>query len=210
MAKKKEMQETTIVIVPPVKLERIDVNIVGDTGLIPHAWSAKAKKMMLDKQMKKAKQGKTAKDPDADYRESLYWLDKDNNLIKAKNMDPNKHKMFGFKSIAFKAAAVRAATDVGLKMTDTRRAFHVLGEYVPLKYKKIIMREDMVRLQTKVADIRYRGEFINWSCVLPIQFNANLFSPEQIFNLFNTAGFGVGVGEWRPERNGMNGMFHVA
>jgi hypothetical protein len=28
-------------------------------------------------------------------------------------------------------------------------------------------------------------------------------------NLFNVAGFAVGVGEWRPERDGSNGMFHV-
>ena len=35
-------------------------------------------------------------------------------------------------------------------------------------------------------------------------------SPEQMLNLFETAGFAVGVGEWRPERDGRNGLFHVA
>jgi hypothetical protein len=29
-------------------------------------------------------------------------------------------------------------------------------------------------------------------------------------NLFNTAGFGVGIGEWRSEKDGQHGMFHVA
>jgi hypothetical protein len=29
-------------------------------------------------------------------------------------------------------------------------------------------------------------------------------------NLFNTAGFAIGVGEWRPQRDGSYGMFHIA
>ena len=32
----------------------------------------------------------------------------------------------------------------------------------------------------------------------------------QILNLFNTAGFAVGVGEWRMEKDGQYGLFHVA
>jgi hypothetical protein len=35
-------------------------------------------------------------------------------------------------------------------------------------------------------------------------------SAEQVLNLFNTAGFACGVGEWRPERDGSNGRFRVA
>lgn len=209
MAKQKE-QTGREVIIPPVNKQMMELPLVGDTSLIPHAWSEKAKKQMLDKQMKKAKQGREAKDPERDYRESLYWLDKKGIRIPVKKMDPAKHGMFGFPSIAFKAAAVRAATDVGLKMTDTRRAFHIQGEFVPIRYGKIKMREDMVRIGNGVADIRYRGEFVDWACTLLIRYNANLFSPEQIVNLFNTAGFGVGVGEWRAERTGAFGLFHVA
>jgi hypothetical protein len=32
---------------------------------------------------------------------------------------------------------------------------------------------------------------------------------EQIVNLFNIGGFACGVGEWRPGKDGSNGMFHV-
>lgn len=68
----------------------------------------------------------------------------------------------------------------------------------------------MVRIALGTADIRYRGEFREWSADLAIRFNASVLSAEQITNLFNMAGFGVGVGEWRPERSGSFGMFHVA
>ncbi len=216
MAKQKEQkpaakkEKLLMVSIPKLEVGYIDLQIVGDSDLITHAWSPKAIKQMLDKQMKKAQQGREAKDPALDYRESLYWLDKDGNRIDPLDIDPAKHLLFGFKAIAFKSAAVRAATDVGLAMTDTRRAFHVMGEFVRIEFESVRMREDPVILNGKTADLRYRAEFHNWSCKLRIRYNKRIYSPEQIVNLFNTAGFGVGVGEWRVERNGSSGMFHVA
>ena len=67
----------------------------------------------------------------------------------------------------------------------------------------------MVRIGMGVADLRYRGEFKQWSTTLNIRYNANVMSMEQIVNLFNIGGFSCGVGEWRPEKGGSNGMFHV-
>jgi hypothetical protein len=60
------------------------------------------------------------------------------------------------------------------------------------------------------ADIRYRAEYPTWHTKVVVRFNANVLSPEQILNLLNTGGFAVGVGEWRPEKDGAYGMFHVA
>jgi hypothetical protein len=59
------------------------------------------------------------------------------------------------------------------------------------------------------ADIRYRPEFKQWKMPVTLKFNAAVISVEQIANLLNTAGFGVGIGEWRPEKNGSYGRFHV-
>lgn len=48
--------------------------IIGDTPLITHAWSQKAKLEMLSKQVKATKGGKEARDPQADYVSSLYEM----------------------------------------------------------------------------------------------------------------------------------------
>ena len=73
-----------------------------------------------------------------------------------------------------------------------------------------VMREDMVKVGMGTADIRYRGEFRNWWADLKISFNANgVYSLEQIVNIINAGGYVCGVGEWRPERDGQNGMFKV-
>lgn len=176
-------------------LGKITVSLVGTTPLIVHAWSHKAKQQMLDKQMKKAAKGREAKNPEQDYRDSLYPVNAD-----------GRHQ---FPSIGFKAAVVRAGTDAGYKMTDLRRAFHIDSEFVCINGEPH-SREDMVRVGMGTADIRYRAEFSKWSTDIDIVFNSNAISAEQLVNLFELAGFGVGIGEWRPEKNGQYGRFEVA
>ena len=177
-------------------IKTLNVKIIGDSPLICHRWSDKAKKMMLDKHMGKASPGKEHKSPEADFMSSLY---------------PMGNGKYGFPSIAFKCAAVDACTSLGKALTKVavRQAFHIQGELVEIKGTPT-MREDMVRVGMGTADIRYRAEFREWSCVLTIRYNARALSAEQITNLVETAGFAVGVGEWRPEKNGQNGLFHVA
>lgn len=68
----------------------------------------------------------------------------------------------------------------------------------------------MVRVGMGTADIRYRPEFVDWRIPVTLKINASVISPEQVANLLNIAGFGVGIGEWRPEKNGQYGRFHVA
>lgn len=196
---------------PPLDIRLMEVTVIGDSPLIVHAWSEKAKREMLDKQMKKAKQAKEAKNPRADFEASLYRLGDG----------------YGFPSIGFKAAAVTACTSVaGITKIAARQAFHILGEdidvngafegtkarvnLVRIQGGEPSMREDMVRVGMGTADLRYRGEFADWHAKVLVRFNANVLSEAQILNIINVAGFAVGVGEWRPEKDGMNGMFHVA
>lgn len=187
--------EATPIVLPKLRIQQMRIRLVGDSPLICHAWSKKAKAQLLDKQMKRAKMAKEAKDPDADFRESLY---------------PFPGGGHGFPSVAFKAAAVDACSHVeGVTKVEARGAFHIDGELVKLEGTPE-KREDMVRIAMGTADIRFRGMFPQWACDIVIRYNANSLSPEQIINLFNTAGFAIGVGEWRPQRDGSFGMFHVA
>lgn len=181
---------------PELDVRMLELTLVGDSPLICHKWSEKAKGLMLDKQMKKAAKGKEAKDPEEDYRASLYAC-------------PSEWGEYGFPAVGFKASAVGACRYLDMKMTEARGAFHVVGELVPIEGQPK-MREDMVRVGMGTADIRYRGEFVDWKAHLTVRYNARALSLEQIVNLFNTAGFGIGVGEWRPEKDGSYGMFHVA
>ena len=194
MAAKKSAKAETTITLPALNIQFLRLRVVGDSALICHAWSEKAKREMLDAQMKKARQAKEAKDPDADYRDSLY---------------PHPAGGFGFPAVAFKNAAVDACSSIaGITKVEARGAFHIVGDMVRIDGEPS-PREDMVRVGMGTADIRYRGEFREWAATLTLRYNANVLSAEQLANLFNVAGFAVGVGEWRPQRDGSFGMFHV-
>lgn len=187
--------EATGLHIPAIEIARWNVVIEGDSELITHAWSDKAKKEMLDKQMGVPRAKKEPKDPQRDYEEAFHRL-------------PDGRP--GFPSIGFKAAAVSAARQVeGLTMTFLRGAFHIDGELIPIEGEPR-MREDMVRVGMGTADLRYRPGFPTWRAVLPVRLNKRAMTIEQLVHLFNQAGFSVGIGEWRPERDGAFGMFHVA
>lgn len=201
--------ETTMlgVEIPEINLRTMKLTIVGDSSLIVHAWSEKAKKMILDKQMKKATTAKEAKDPWIDFCESLYWLD---GMPDKPTEEDIATARFGFPACGFKAAAVDAGYQQGIlaKKTTARGAFHIVGDMVEIKGTPT-MREDMVRIGMGTADIRYRGEFKEWSAELTIRYNPNVMSAEQIVNLINMGGFANGIGEWRPSKDGSFGTFHV-
>lgn len=182
------------VSIPGLALSTFKLTLIGDSPLICNRFSEKAKKQMLDKQMKKAKQARAAKDPEADYRGSLYPLGR------------NK---FGFPVVAFKSAMVDACSHAeGITKVEARGAFHINGELVEIKGRPT-MREDTVKIAMGTTDLRYRGEFKEWSTTLEIRYNKNVLSMEQIVNLANIGGFAIGVGEWRPQKDGSYGMFHV-
>lgn len=185
----------TVIAIPQIAIKELQLTLIGDSPLICHKWSDKAKQMMLDKQTGKAIQKKAPKDPEQDYKDSLY---------------DHPDGGYGFPSVGFKAAAVSACRSVeGIKMTEARAAFHVPGELIKIEGEPR-PREDMVRIGMGTADIRYRGEFPDWRAKVTVRYNEAVLTPSQIVNLFNVAGFGVGVGEWRPEKDGSYGMFHVA
>lgn len=187
----------TSIIIPRIDIREMDLTLVGDSSLITNQWSEKAKREMAGKHAGEAKPPRELKNPKQIYEDSMYRLD---------DGSP------AYVCSGFKAAAVAACRFVkgDIAMTEARGAFHVIGEMVKIDGTPN-MREDITRIKSG-PDIRYRAEFKEWSVTLRIRYNAGALSAAQIVNLFNIAGFGVGVGEWRPssKSGGPHGMFHVA
>jgi hypothetical protein len=211
-----------VVDLPEIKFAEVQIQVIGKTPLIVHCWSQKAVGMMLGKQLGEASKGRAKKDPFEDFKGSLYPV-----MVNGK-------QRYGVPSPAFKACAVTASNDVELKMTTMRRAFHVSSYTVPIdappikepitewdkKYLKelkpyhalgISMRMDVVRLQTGVADLRFRGWFPEWSATLLVEYNPSMITLAQLLNLFRAGGWGGGICEWRPSapecRSGEYGRF---
>lgn len=201
-------RQTTAIELPPLALQTVEINLIGTSPLIVHAWSEKSLKQMADKQQKRASGGRAAKVPFDEFVGSLYWLsDKPEKPAEA----DVEAARFAFPSIGFKSSAVTACTSTGsITKVAARQAFHVVGELVEIIGPAPAMREDVCRVGMGAADLRYRGQFDPWGVTVPVEINTAVISAEQVVNLFALAGFAVGVGEWRPERDGEFGRFRVA
>lgn len=215
MAQKKVEE---VVEIRPLDIKRVKIKIVGDTPLIVHAWSEKAKRMMLDAQTGATKtKAREIRDPFDDFIQSMYWLEgkPDVSTPEAFEEAVKNGAKWGFKVGAIKQAGNAAAYRMGwVKNQMGLRGAYFLeseyGEYAEIKGSVPVMREDMVRVGMGSADLRYRGEFQEWSMDFTLRYNASgNLSLEQIINIINAGGYVCGLGEWRAEKDGSNGMFHV-
>ena len=197
-------KKTGEVEILPRNQKSIEIFIIGMTPLITHAWSEKAKRMMRDKQMGKAVPKKSPKDPEEDFKSAMYLT---------------SDGVCGYPASGLKAAIVTAARKTGgIPMTQLKVSIFVEADDPFTGLLKIygkhkpIMREDMVRLETGVADIRYRPEFREWIIKIRVTFDANILTEEQVVNLIDSAGDG-GIGEWRASSpksySGDMGRFRV-
>ena len=214
MATKKE--ET--IEIRPLDIQTVPIRIVGDTPLIVHAWSEKAKRMMLEAQTKATKtKAKEKRDPFDDFINSLYWLEGKPAVSTPEAFDEavRNGAKWGFPVGAIKQSANSAAYRLGwVKNQMALRGSYFLrseyGDMAEIKGCVPEIREDMVRIGMGTADLRYRGEFKNWYMDFELQYNASgVMTLEQIINCLHAGGFSCGIGEWRPEKDGSFGMFHV-
>ncbi len=235
---------TEVIAITPIKKQMLSVRIVGDSPLIMHAWSAKAKREILYKELGFPKtKARDVRDPIGDFCSSAYWLTEmpEEFTVEAVQEALAKGARFGFPCAAFKMASIAAGFRMGWakNMTSLRPAFFIEPDsdgyfagdlevdyemktihIVPnqFRYEPMVeihseppvIREDMVWVGMGAADIRYRAEFRNWYADLKVAFNANgQYSKDQVLNLINAGGYACGIGEWRPEKDGQYGMYHI-
>lgn len=171
----------------PIKRQTLLVQIEGLAPLIVHRFDEKAKKQMLDAQVKtRAKDKRPPQDPTAEYEASRYRIDDQRD---------------GFPAVGFKAAIVGAARLFdGLTLVSLKQSIFVRGEgsdqLVPIDGQPS-MREDVVRVGMGTANLRYRAEYFPWSATLEVVHVPTMISTDSVVALVNAAGLG-GVGEWRP------------
>ena len=174
--------------IPELKIGEATINIVGTSPLIVHRFGEKAIKMIADKQGKKSKE-RPARNPEEEMDDALY-----------KFADGVRT---GFPAVGFKAAMIRGGSILGYVMKELQQVLFVVpdeGDLVEIigDYE---MRTDMVRIGMGTSDIRYRPEYKSWRATLKIRYNEAIVSQEQVAQLINAAGFGCGIGEWRPEKS---------
>lgn len=226
-------KQTNVIEIKPIELGFVEFDIVGTTPLIVHAWSHKAKQEMLDKQRgKKVNAKHDVKIPVRDFCESLYWLTEmpelgnDDEAAEGGWLNAvDEGARFGFPVTGIKQSIITGAWRAGLdvKQTELKGTFFLsgAGPNSTIDVAEIVsnsgisvpeMRDDMVKVggMSKVADIRFRGQFNDWRIPIRMKYMKNgKYSLEQMLNFVGYGGFVVGIGEWRPEKDGQFGMYEL-
>lgn len=189
--------------IPPIKKRVATITIVGESPLLVNKFSEKSKVEMMSKHLKQARGAKEVRDPLQEVRAATYYM--------------SDGKSYGIPASALKNCAVSACRFVeGVKMTMVRGSFFVLEDedgLVKLSVKgPPSVDERTVQIGPfgkKTKMVRYRPRWDEWSCSFRVLFDPDSISAEQLLNLYERAGFSVGLHEYRPEKSGNCGMFSV-
>ena len=108
-------KKTELVEIRPIEMVETTIRIVGDTPLIMHAWSAKAKREILEKEIGATKtKARDPKNPIEDFAASMYWLTPmPEEFTKESMSEALEGARFGFPVTGVKQAAISAAYRMG-------------------------------------------------------------------------------------------------
>jgi hypothetical protein len=179
-----------------LELVTIDIPVISVSPFLAHRFSEEAQQAIAAAQQGAHRTKKPPRDPEREFELCQYRL------------PDGRH---GIPAAAFKRAVVRACPYVsGLPMTVAEGALQIPGTILPFTdHTEPVMQADRVVIGRKITSVAYRARYDHWELTVPVRFQANVISPERLVNLFEIAGFAVGVGDWRPQCHGSFGMFEV-
>lgn len=189
-----------VIALEPIQKTLMTVRIEGTSPFIQHKWNEKALQMLRDKHAGIRVKNRDVRDPAQEFRNASYKL---------------SDGRYGFPAGGIKACLVGAAhKDIGLEKTLLKKSLFIRPDdfelnLVALETDDPKMREDIVRVGAGATDLRYRPEFMQWAMTLKFEYDSKALTQSAILNLIERAGFGIGLGEWRPEKGGEYGRFRL-
>jgi hypothetical protein len=125
---------------------------------------------------------------------------------------------YGFPADAFKQATVGAARFYGkaVTMTALKQFIFVsaaspattVASWCPSSPPSPSCARTSCAL-ARGTDLRYRPSFYPWAATLEVVYFTSVIRQESVISLIDAGGMAIGVGEWRPERDGTFGTYKV-
>lgn len=112
---------------------------------------------------------------------------------------------FGLKK-SFGNAVVRNKIDTYATKFDASVNIPVSNNLVPITFAEHYVDEKLMSPKKGAPVLSRLNRFTGWRAEIPVSFIDNVFSEEQIINIINLAGFGIGIGSGRSSGYG---RYHV-
>ena len=199
--------------IPSGNMGEMIVEIVGDKELITNTMDEKTRQTIAGTQSSGGKTKGSKKEPRGEVRIQDEY---------ERSMDLDADGDPCVKAIGLKHAMRAACRNTGNKMTHILQMIYVYGDdrlnngdllkILPAETEEAgpYMRRDNVRLANGNADLRYRAGFKKgWRIQAKIKYDANSITRTEVLQLLQTAGTAVGLCEWRVEKGGERGTFHI-
>lgn len=202
MSTKSEVKQEQVSIKAP-NLKIVELEIVGTAPYVQHRFSAKAINQIIETQKAGSQaKGKKVREP------------KDFDEVYKSAMHISRDGWCGIPAGAFRNAMISACRTVGYKMTHAKLAAFVLADGFDVVDGTPLVRINgqphrhtaYARNDNGSVDIRVRPMWEEWSAVVRIRFDADMFSAADVANLMNRVGAQVGIGEGRPDSKNSAGM----
>ena len=207
------MKAKEIVInLKPLGVKTMRVTIVGDGDLVLNKMNDVTARQLTDARKDKAKSTEKPNKWEGIIT-SMHWYNgkptdySEAGLIAALNSE-NKPCITAFAlKKSFGDAVVR--NEIDKYKTKFYAGFNIVakGGLVPIRFTEHTLDEKLMSPKKGAPVLAYLNRFSGWSATFEVQFMENVYSAEQIVNIINLAGFGLGIGSGRSSGYG---RYHVA
>lgn len=204
------MNEEKAIELKPINVNRAVITIVGDSDLVLNKMDDVTSKALIDARKDKAK---TTEKPNKweQIITSIHWRDgkpetfSEESLKEALKNNAPCISAFGLKK-SFGDAVVRNEIDKYKTKFDANLNIYASGGLVPIRFAQHFIDEKLMSPKKGAPVLVYLNRFVGWSADIEIAYPDNVYGLEQIVNIINLAGFGLGIGSGRSSGYG---RYHV-
>lgn len=205
MPKKQEIIE-----IKPMDIRTARITIMGDGDLVLNKMNDVTAKGLVDKRKDKAKD-LTKPNVWEEIITALHWRDgkpsdfSEEGLHKALEENAPCITSFGLKK-SFGDAVVRNEIDKYKTKFDANMNIIAPAGLVPIAFSEHFIDEKLMSPKKGSPVLVHINRFSGWSATFTVQHTMNVYSLEQVINIINLAGFGIGIGSGRTSGYG---RYHV-
>ena len=199
-----------IIEMKPISVKVVTVTIVGDGDLVLNKMNDVVSRELVDKRKDKAKDLSKPNEWEKIIT-AMHWKNgkptdfSEDGLRKALQENAPCITAFGLKK-SFGDAVVRNELDKYKTKFDASVNIIASGGLVPITFAEHYIDEKLMSPKKGAPVLVHLNRFTGWKADITLSYTENAYSLEQIINIVNLAGFGIGIGSGRSSGYG---RYHV-
>lgn len=206
------MKKDRVITIEPIKIQYATISIEGDGDLVLNKMNARNARLLSADDRKKIKEVPNIWE---DIITSMHWRDgypvedtyaelTEEHLKQMLINNAPCISGFGLKK-SFGQAVVRNEIDTYATKFDN--AMNVVETLIPIKFSEHFVDQKLMSPKRGAPLPVMLNRFTGWSAEIPITYTEHVYSLDQIVNIINMAGFGLGIGSGRSSGYG---RYHVS